>query len=285
MTEGYSYKKSLKSASSDELINVYLLRPLAGVLVNVLYCTSVTPNHVTVAATLVGIASAALYSLNTPLMTLIAGLTLTFKDLLDTADGQLARAKQSNSRSGRFLDSIGDFLVNLLVFAAITASLSDGEPLALTIVLGILGFLGTSLRVSYHVFYHSAFLHTQDEYSQNRLTEEILAEDRSADPFTLRLQSVYLTLYGWQDRMMMHLDRWCREGLQQFEGVDKRWYGDKPGLRLTGLLGLGTELFVLMACSLANELKLYLYLNIFLMNGIWLSSILYRRFRLAPRLA
>lgn len=284
MSEGYSYRKSLKSDLSDEPINNYFLRPLAGLLVKALYMTPVTPNQVTVAATLVGVVSAILYSLNSPFTTLLAGLALTLKDILDSADGQLARAKELYSRAGRFFDSIGDFVVNMLVFAALTSALAASEPLRLTLVLGILGFLGISLRVSYHVFYHTAFLHTRNQYQQNRLTEEIKNKDRAGDRFVLRLQSIYLTLYGWQDGLMMKLDRWCRTEIPESQGEDERWYGDKLGLRFTGLLGMGTELFVLTMCSLANQLMLYLYLNVFLMNSIWLGSIAYRRFHLAPRL-
>ncbi len=284
MSEVYSYRKSVKSDISDEPINVYLLRPLAGLLVKALYNTSVTPNQVTIAAVFVGVASAILYSLNSPLTTLLAGLTLTLKDLLDSADGQLARAKELYSRAGRFLDSIGDFVVNLMVFGVITGILISSGPLALMLVLGILGFLGISFRVSYHVFYHTAFLHIQNQYSQNRLTEEIEEKDRAGDRFALRLQSIYRILYGWQDGLMMKLDRWCRNGIEEPGREDGLWYGDKLGLRFTGLLGMGTELFVLTMCSLANQLMLYLYLNIFLLNSIWLGSIMYRRLRLASRL-
>lgn len=284
MSEVYSYRKSLKSDISDEPINVYLLRPLAGLLVKALYNTSVTPNQVTIAAVFVGVASAILYSLNSPLTTLLAGLTLTLKDLLDSADGQLARAKELYSRAGRFLDSIGDFVVNLMVFGVITGILISSGPLALMLVLGILGFLGISFRVSYHVFYHTAFLHIQNQYSQNRLTEEIEEKDRAGDRFALRLQSIYRILYGWQDGLMMKLDRWCRNRIEESGREDGLWYGDKLGLRFTGLLGMGTELFVLTMCSLANQLMLYLYLNIFLLNSIWLGSIMYRRLRLASRL-
>ena len=46
----YSYDLSVKSDISDELINVYVMRPAAGLLVRALYRTSITPNQVTLAA-------------------------------------------------------------------------------------------------------------------------------------------------------------------------------------------------------------------------------------------
>ena len=99
----YSYRSSLKSDKSDELINTYLLRPLAGLIVWVLYYTPITPNQVTIASIMAGFASAFFYAKGTPDAFVIAGLLVTVKDLLDSADGQLARAKEKFSRVGSCL--------------------------------------------------------------------------------------------------------------------------------------------------------------------------------------
>jgi phosphatidylglycerophosphate synthase len=279
----YSYAQSVKSDVSDELINTYLLRPLAGLLVRALYPTSITPNQVTVAGIVWGLGSAVLYAVGTPVSILLAGLCLAAKDLFDSADGQLARAKQMYSRAGRFLDSIGDFLINLLVFGAISYTLytNTGDPII--ILLGISAFFGITLRVSYHVFYHASFLHLRGSYMQNRTREEMREEDYRVDRRTFRLHQVFLVLYGWQDRLMEMIDRWCRGNLPNTQRVDERWYGDRVGLRVSGVLGLGTELFLLTVCSLVNRLDAYLYLNLIGMNGIWLASIVYRRSLLAQQ--
>jgi phosphatidylglycerophosphate synthase len=278
----YSYDLSVKSDVSDELINVYVLRPVAGFLVRFLYYTPITPNQVTIAATVSGFIAAALYFVANPTATVCAGAFLTLKDLLDSADGQLARAKHMYSRAGRFLDSIGDFLVNLCVFIAIAYVLSVAWGTVLYLALMTLGFLGITLRVSYHVYYQTSFLHLQQQYSMNRITEEIRAEDLLTDRLTLRLQRVFLLLYGWQDRLMGRIDMWCR-GRDGHTIREQDWFADRIGLRLSGFLGLGTELLLLTACSLVNQLTWYLYCNLGLMNGLWLANILYRRNILALR--
>jgi phosphatidylglycerophosphate synthase len=287
--EGYRYSQSLKSDSSDELINTYVLRPIAGVLVRFLYNTSVTPNQITVLAILVGGCAAVLYSVGEARTTFLAGVLVTLKDLLDSADGQLARAKNQFSRRGRFIDSIGDFLVDLLIFAAITAALHRVTQSPSVVLLGIAGMLGITLRVSYHVFYHVSFLHLGERYQTNRLIEEIRDEDRRGDKLTLRLQQVFLLIYLWQDRLMFTIDGWSKSAARSLSNekrhaFEKPWYSDRIGLRLSGFLGFGTELALLTVCSLLNELSLYLWLNLLLMNSIWLISILYRRLVLAPAL-
>ncbi len=283
--DGYAYARSIKSDASDEIINTYLMRPAAGVLVRLLYRTRVRPNHVTLAAIAFGILSAVFYSFGLPLLTSTAGLLLTCKDLLDSADGQLARATQTYSRAGRFLDSLGDILVNFLVFFSITAVLVAQRGTLWMILPGALGFLGITLRVSYHVFYHTSYLHLHDSYSVNRLTEDMREEDYAADRLTFRLHTLFLRLYGWQDRMMEKIDAWCRGGKITSTELLEQWYDDPFGLRVSGLLGLGTELALLTICSLLNNLGLYFVLNLLVMNGVWCGSILYRRRRLARRLA
>jgi phosphatidylglycerophosphate synthase len=286
----YEYSHSLKSDYSDELINTYVLRPTAGVVVRILYPTSVTPNQVTVAAIIIGICASYFYWIGDSFTTLLAGALVTFKDLLDSADGQLARAKNLFSRRGRFLDSIGDFVVDLLIFTAITLALYRVSGSASTVILGAAGFLGITLRVSYHVFYHVSYLHAHDQYQTNRLIEEIRDEDRRGDPVALRLKQVFVLIYSWQDRLMMRIDEWSKSGRKQPDGTKRQefnqlWYSDEAGLRISGFLGLGTELAILTVCSLLDNLILYLWINGFVMNGLWLAALLYRRIVLAPSLS
>jgi len=291
----YSYRKSLKSDISDELINTYLLRPIAGLIVWALYNTPVTANQVTIASIVAGLVAAFFYLKGTSEGFIVAGLLITLKDLLDSADGQLARAKQQYSRVGRFLDSIGDFVVDAAVFSAIGWILYQSGGNWWMLLFALIGFVGISLRVSYHVFYQVNFLHLQKQFANNRISEEIREEDLKQGGFELVLQRIFQCIYGWQDRLIERVDRWSyggnfrrkheNEPRVPSEGSSREpcqrcqeWYSDISSLRISGLLGFGTELFLLMLCSVFNLLELYLYLNIFLMNGILILCLFYRRF-------
>jgi hypothetical protein len=285
----YSYRDSVKSDKSDELINIYLIRPIAGIIVWALYYTPITPNQVTIISILSGIIAAFFYLKGTASAFVVAGLLVTLKDILDSADGQLARAKQLQSRAGRFLDSIGDFVVDAAVFGSIGWTLYKLNNNWLMLFLALLGLIGISLRVSYHVFYQVHFLHLQKQYQNNRITEEVQKEDLNQGGFELTLQRIFQIIYGWQDRLIARIDGWSARGtFQRSPATEQRetsevWYSDILALRISGFLGFGTELFLLMLCSIFNDLKLYLYLNIFLMNGILIICILYRRFILSAR--
>ena len=206
------FKQSLKSDAyfADELINIYLLRPIASMIVWLVYPTSVTPNLVTTVAIVIGVTAAFVYSVDTPMATAVAGTLVLLKDVFDDADGQLARAKALYSRRGRFFDSVADFVVNVLIFAAITDVVYKMHPMASTLVLGFLSFLGITLRVSYHVYYQVSFLHLEGGYTFNRIVEEITDDDRSGDPVALYLQQQFTLIYSWQDKLMYFIDQWCK---------------------------------------------------------------------------
>jgi len=283
-TPSYSYAASVKSDISDELINVYLQRPVAGIVVRALYGTPITPNQLTIVSTFFGIAGG-IFLAAAETHFVAAALCFYLKDIFDSADGQLARAKKIYSRRGRFLDSIGDYIVDLFLFGGICeVLLGSGVPLFPAFLISFVGFVGISLRVSYHVFYQASFLHQKKEYELNRLSEELRDEDLREDAVTLQLQRIFYLFYGWQDRLMKRLDAWClgsRAG--NSESAVKAWYEDAVGLRLGGFLGFGTEYVVLTACLLLNNLRLYLFLSIILFNAVWFSAILYRRSFLAKR--
>ncbi len=280
----YAYRNSIKSELSDELINTYAIRPFAGMIVRMLYRTSVSPNQLTMASIAAGFAAAVVYLQNSASAFILAGLLVTCKDILDSADGQLARAKNQFSRSGRFLDSIGDFLVNAALFSAIGKVLFEQSGMSVMYVIASAGFAGTTLRVSYHVYYQTRFLHLHEKYENNRITEDVRLEDVERGGRELQLQRIFQIIYGWQDRLMLRIDLWCLKGIRHSGKQRERWYTDVKALRLSGLLGLGTELFLLTVCSLFNRLFLYCILNIIMMNGIFLASVFYRKFILSRTL-
>ncbi len=275
----YSYENSIKSNKSDELINIYLQRPIAGFIVRAVYLTPVSPNHLTLVSILLGIIGGVLVALPDARLA-AAGLCFYLKDVFDSADGQLARAKQQFSRQGRFLDSIGDFIVDLFLFGGICVFLyRGGTSILISLSIGVAGFLGTSLRVSYHVFYQTSYLHGEQKYQTNRISEELRDQDYLEDRTTFWLQRIFLFLYGWQDRLMLWLDRWCFRGGNREQGtMPATWYQDAIALRWSGLLGFGTEYVVLTVCLLLRSISAYLFFTMIFFNGVWFCSILYRKF-------
>ncbi len=302
-----TYAASLKSPVSDEWINTYCIRPVASVLVWLFYRLGLRPVGVVLLGAVAGTLSGLCLAFNPwGRGLLLGGLLLILKNLLDAADGQLARATGSVDRIGRFADSIADFWVNgwITLGAAVPAASVIGLPRAAA--LAGAAFLLILLQCSLFVFYQVSFLARIGRSPVNRTDETPLGDDLSGARLERRLQRIYLALYGWQDRWMAALDRlllraWgirflgaadpdrgtaiaVSAGADRLRLIERRWYGDSVALRLTSFLGLGTSLTlyaVFLAAGRPIDALLWIDLG---ESSIAIAAILYRFCFLAPRM-
>jgi phosphatidylglycerophosphate synthase len=272
-----TYRQSLKSSRSDEWINTYAIRPIASGLVWIFYRLRLRPVQVVLLGGAAGTAAGLSLALNPwGRGALAGGALLLLKNLLDAADGQLARATGQVDRVGRFADSITDFWVNGWITFGAAASLIPRLGPFLALALGAAAFLLLLLQCSLFVFYQVSYLQRIGRSPANRTDERARESERETAPgWERRLQETYLVLYGWQDRLMAALDR-------RLAGAAVRdrddWYGDTLGLRLTSFLGLGTSLTVYSLLLLAGR---PLWALLWILAGetsVALAAILYRRF-------
>jgi len=107
------YWKTLKPLAVEEVIDVWVHRPLAYVLAKVLYPTPVSPNLVTVISILFGLAGGYCFIASFPHHMPAAGLAIFLSAIFDCADGQLARMRGTSSAFGRMLDGVADLVVSV----------------------------------------------------------------------------------------------------------------------------------------------------------------------------
>jgi len=101
-------------------INKVFNRPAASLIVRALYRTKITPNQVTVAAFLIGLAGAGCFALATRRAFILAGVLAELSSIVDCADGMLARARGTSNDFGAYLDLLLDRINEyLLIVGAI----------------------------------------------------------------------------------------------------------------------------------------------------------------------
>jgi hypothetical protein len=84
---------------------------------------------------------------------------------------------------------------------------------------------------------------------------------------------------------MNRLDSWCLGDIERKgESAMAGWYQDTAGLLLGGFLGFGTEFVLLTMCLLLNNIPLYLFFTIIVLNCVWISAIVYRKIFLARKI-
>jgi phosphatidylglycerophosphate synthase len=106
-------------SSLDGVVDKYFNRPLGHVLSKQLVHTSVSPNEVSVAASLLGLLSAWLFAGGTHDAAVWGAIALQLSAILDAVDGDLARVMFKESVLGKWLDIVGDQVVHGAVFVAI----------------------------------------------------------------------------------------------------------------------------------------------------------------------
>jgi phosphatidylglycerophosphate synthase len=105
------FSSVLKSREVEDPINLWFNRPLAYGFVALVFRTAITPNQVTLLATVVGLVAGVGIAIGTPTAMLWGGILLWTSAILDGADGILARAKKLQSDMGRALDGTADLVV------------------------------------------------------------------------------------------------------------------------------------------------------------------------------
>jgi phosphatidylglycerophosphate synthase len=257
-------------------------------VVRLLYPTSVTPNQITVLSLVFGLGSAGFYVSGIPDALLWGAIFLYGKVFLDNVDGNLARVRGTTSRFGRFLDSLADFLVTVLVYIAVTAQLVRTTAMPEYWVLGLLGLVACFLQNTFFVFYLVNYTSRVGSYEKNRVDESVTEEDKRkveegrGDPWDLRLQTLFVWVYGWQDKAMEKLDALFRS-LARVPDTDAAWYSDRKFLAWISPLCLCTNNVMLVIFSLLDQLKLFFILLVSFMNLYGLGLLFWKVLRGRPR--
>jgi phosphatidylglycerophosphate synthase len=122
-----------KPRAVEEVGDIYLIRPLGFLLVQLLRRTPLTPTMVSVLAVLAGWWSAWLYFESNrrgtvPALAALGALALLLHSALDSADGQLARLKSLHTPLGRIVDGFCDNLSFLAIYVAIVLGYWERSP-------------------------------------------------------------------------------------------------------------------------------------------------------------
>lgn len=130
------------ASSTDGVVDKYFNRPLGRFLSKALIHTPVTPNQVTVASTLIGLAGAWFFAQGNYTAGILGAFLLQMSALVDCVDGEVARIVFKESPIGKWLDLGLDQVVHVAVFAAIAIGLSQHGGNAPVFWLGISAVAG-----------------------------------------------------------------------------------------------------------------------------------------------
>ncbi len=215
-------------------------RPIAKYIANLLKNTSVTPIDVTISFIISGLV-AVFCILNQQYWA--AAFFLVLKSILDAADGELARIKNTPSYTGRYFDSIADILLNLIIVLAIWYVYKG--PL----LFAVLAFLGIQLQGTLYNYYYVILRnkHNGDTTSRIFENEAPTAMNGERQSNVDILFKLYHLFYGTFDKVIYWLDMKAVEN------------GKLPNWLMTAVssFGLGFQLLII-ALMLVFDLGRYI---------------------------
>lgn len=175
----------------------------------------------------------------------LAAFFLILKSILDAADGELARIKQTPSYTGRYLDSVCDILLNFVILGIICWITKD------SIFTMLLAFFGMQLQGTLYNYYSVILRNklngdTTSRIFENSVPKAIGEEKQKTVTFLYKLYSL---LYGLFDKIIYSLDKNAVLGK-----VFPNWF-----MTLISSFGLGFQLLVI-AILLVLHLHEYIFL-------------------------
>jgi phosphatidylglycerophosphate synthase len=146
------YKKSIKTSSQKPILKYfrwerYFTRPVASLIVRAVFRTSVTPNQITYVSFIFGLGAAASFFGGSYLYFILGGALFQFHSIIDCADGQLARAKNLQSRYGAYLDIFLDRIIDIFILVGIVVGYYRYSQKHFYFILGLIAFLFYNLAV------------------------------------------------------------------------------------------------------------------------------------------
>jgi phosphatidylglycerophosphate synthase len=131
------------NSSADGTVDRHFNRPVGRRLLSRwLVHTPITPNQISVGATLLGVLAGILFGLGSKPMSIVAAVLFQVSAIIDCVDGDVARAVYKESPLGKWLDIVGDQVVHASVFIGIAAGLWRGSSAAPFLWLGGSAVLG-----------------------------------------------------------------------------------------------------------------------------------------------
>lgn len=260
------YKQSLKSLDVEEILDLLIYRPLSFLFVKLIYPTNLTPNQISVISMIFGLGSGVFFYFGEYEYVILGGIFIFISNILDCADGQLARLKKNGTKVGRVIDGFIDYVTGASIFFGIGFALNHitGNPLY-SWVLATIGGFSRVLQNMFFDYYRNMYL--RYVYNKvNDINDEITEFTEEKE----RLKSVKGKL---MDKMFVNIYlKYCSLQKNSTKHVELNVIPDeykkenKTLLRMWSWIGSTTHLTLTIIFCFIYRLDIYLLITIILGN-------------------
>jgi phosphatidylglycerophosphate synthase len=260
------YKNSLKMTEVEEVIDLIFYRPLAFLLVILVYHTKIKPDHLTLAAMIMGILGGCIYSIGSYPTCIVGAICYLLFNILDCSDGQLARIKKNGTAVGRLLDGIADYIAAIAIYAGIVIGYSNkpGQPTSLVFFIALAG-ISIIVQESLVDYFRTRFLDivleredTFDEGLKEYRNEYEIIKNQKNKWFYKTIVFIYLTY--------SHIQRNLTAGNKRGKFINttpENYYNkNRIIIRFWVFMGPSAKITTLILCSLFCRFDIFLWIVI-----------------------
>lgn len=283
MKDKLNYKLSLKGTDAEEIFDLVIYRPVSFQFVKLIYNTNITPNQISYAALFFGVLAGVFYALGSELSFVLAAVSFFLCNVLDCADGQLARLKKNGTRIGRIIDGLIDYITAISTFIGIAIALQTStsiffewgckflamESTVFAWTLTVIAALSRAFQNMFFDKYRNMYLkyvyNKSDDANEDlaRYKKELEALKRLKGRYDVKiLMNLYYKYTFAQNKMSKQVDYTVTP--EEYKKYNKFL------LRMWSWIGSTTHLTFLIIFTLIFRVELYLYVTIILGNFIML---------------
>jgi len=238
-------------------------RSMGKMLAERLKSTRFTPIHVTMLFGISGLIAIYFIFQN---QYYLAACFIILKSIIDAADGELARAKNTPSYTGRYLDSIFDLFLNFFFLMAICFESNATFPMA------ILAFISIQLQGTLYNYYYAILRNksvgadSTSKIFEYKSPRALPGETQKSVDILFR---IYELVYGVFDKIIYALD-----GRASKVKTFPNWF-----MTLLSIYGLGFQLLIIATMLMLNLIDyiipFFIFYNIFIVVIIGIRKVVF----------
>jgi phosphatidylglycerophosphate synthase len=273
---GKDLESTYKARDVEGALDLLFYRPIGFRLAQLFARTSVSPDQVTLLATICGVVAGHLYFYDALWLNVGGMLLHVAANLFDNADGQLARLTRRQNEQGRVIDGLGDNIVFISIYAHLCLRVVAGGGSASIWLLALAAGVCHSFQSAAAEFCRDAYL----RFATNRMTplfnsRELRTRARESRGWRKFLHLLHAG-YVWQQETELPALARLRDRVQHIPTLFRAAYREahQSLVRHARLLGTSTRMFVLFVVLFLRHPGWYFIAELTVFNAIfaWLLS-------------
>ena len=281
-------ESTYKGRDVEGILDLLFYRKVAYQLARLCARIGLTPVTVTAVGGVIGIFAGHLYYYRDLRINIIGMILHVVANLLDNADGQLARLLNRKSRNGRVVDSVFDHLIFLSIYVHLgLRCLVEGASPTIALLVLAAG-LSHALQGAAADYFRNAYLHfvngrvRADWDSSRQLKSEFQRLSWREDTASKLMLALYIN-FTWQQELLSPRLRKLRDLVERMFPAElpralREHYRTcaRPMLRWWGLLMTNTRMFFLFLFLILDRPAWFFWMELTILN-LLLAVLIFRQ--------